>query len=146
MITHSIIKVKPKVVVPVTPPGVWPGHEIKIHNQKELQEYLEASPPIGCYVVSTPGKVTNLYAISFVMAVQDDFEQYKQDTYGQPETHFLMQVRDEFNQHVKPWMRWAPGKLYRLLDDAERKEWISDNVQDSIQKYIAQRKEQGQTP
>ena len=144
MITHAIIKVKPKVVPQQG--SIWPETREVLRSQSMLQDYLDQTPVVGAMVTSIHGDITSLYQINYVVCVQDDFEQYKVDPYGAPETHFLLQLKDNFNPHIQPWARWAPGKLYRCITKEEQAKWINDNVQDCLQKTIAQRKEQGKTP
>ena len=141
MILHSIIKVKPHITQ-----APWPDTREVLRNQAMLQDYLEQTPVLGAMVTSIHGGISSLYQINYVACLQDDFEQFKVDPYGAPETHFLIQLRDAFNPHVQPWARWGPGKLYRCITKEEQAQWINDNVQDCLQKTLAQRKEQGKTP
>ena len=152
MISHTIIKHKPKVTIANVREGGGPWwHDANppktIIDQASLDSYLESTPPEGCLVVAAgTGVIASVYVINKVIAVQNDYKNFIYDVYNCPETHYILQAQPVYNEFVSSWGRWAPGKMYRSLTPEEIARWVDDNIQDNFQKAIARRKEQGKTP
>ena len=132
MITHRIIKFKPKIIIPRRQNNFGPkDHAIK--TTQDLLEYLKDLPKVGAYVTLHHNKeITRPGMVNYVMGVA---EQYADDLFtfsGNVEAHQVLNL----NTQMSPWIRWVNAKEYRELSDAERQVYIDADVSDYIKSTL----------
>ena len=145
MITHEIIKRKPKVQVPTTtyyPTVPWQQKPRMILSAAEWKEYLDSKDwKIGELVCYDWGSVrqSDTRCCAVIMGITTDYDQLKWVNYNnRPVYLHLMGLGAYIGAHTsmeaKPYIRWSDDDKMRKLTEEEKKGLIDDNLLDYIQK------------
>lgn len=132
MITHRIIKYKPKIVVPPRYNKFGPkDHHIK--NTEDLQTYLKDLPKVGAYLTLSHNKeITHPGMVNYVMTVAQEYAPDLFTFSGEVESHQVLNL----SAQGSPWIRWVNVKEYRELSEAERSTLhadVSDYIQNTLE-------------
>jgi hypothetical protein len=128
VITHRIIKFKPKIVVPPRH-NMHGGKDSPIKNTQDLLAYVKDLHPQGAYItLKYNTTITNVGAINYVMAVAQEYADNLFTFRGSIEAHQVLNL----NTQMSPWIRWVDATDYRVLTDEERQVWLDANVSNYI--------------
>lgn len=132
MITHRIIKFKPKIEVPKRYNNFGPK-DSPVKTTEDLAEHVKNLHPMGAYITLNHNTtITNVGAINYVIGVAREYSDDLFTFTGKIEAHKILNL----NTTMSPWIRWVTAEEYRPITDEERQVWIDANVSDYIKNTL----------
>jgi hypothetical protein len=132
VITHRIIKFKPKIIVPLRYNKFGPK-DSPIRTTEALLEHVKTLHPIGAYVTLCHNvTITHVGAINYVIDIAREYSDDLFTFQGKIEAHKILNL----NTNMTPWIRWVAAEEYRLITDEERQVWIDAHVSDYIKSTL----------
>lgn len=142
MITHTIIKHRPRIVatsVPSIPTNNYNGWVTnrKLKTSEEFAKWIEQHPfKLGTLLALDPDVVTLPIKVHMVIEIKKDYHMLDWDRSNNlPKCFRIVQIAATTTAMGK-WIRWDSSGGYRLLSD-EEKEYFRKHHNDSIQDCLA---------
>lgn len=152
MISHSIIKYKPRVVHHTPPISNQPINRSPITSQYLLDSFLADKPTVGQWVyrnvtaAHSELPLRSNWQLSYVLGVEKTFNALTKFAYssGWPETHELItfyppteESKAAGRHPAAPWRRHEDIRFFKALTKQELETFLDDQLQDCLKNYLA---------